>query len=394
MGIKIEILNKLEKAFLKLKSASHFMFILVFMLIFSASSNVFGESIVPHIETKINVVFDNQNKTFIATQNTVEGALEQGGIILAQNDITEPPRNTLLFGEELNIKVTRALPVLVSDEGVENLSFSAYSDPNEIIRQLNINVFPEDKVSSELILDPIGEKSVGQKVLIDRAPVFKVEVDGEIKEIRSWEINVSGILKDKIVLGLKDIVEPSLETEMRDGELIRVTRVNEVEIDETKNIPFETIYKEDYTMYQGKSKVIQEGVNGQLKQLIKIIYHNGEEIDRQVLSSETISSVTNKVILKGVKPYDAGYLWDVLVAAGSKYGVSPSDMYKVMMCESGGRVTAGGAYKGLFQWDGSFYNWAAKAGFPGADIYDPNAQIYATALRVSQNGWSAWGCKP
>lgn len=393
---QIHIVNTLHRAFFKVKNVSLVVLILGIMFLSVSTKGVLGESVVHTVETKIKATYDGKVKSFTATQNTVEAALSQGGIELGDFDVTEPARNTTLTGSETDVKVVRALPVLISDQGSEKLAFSAYTEKEKILEQLKIVLDPEDRTEAELIIDPVNEGSVGQKIIINRAPEFSVLVDGESKTIKSWGKSVREILEGKVPLGKNDIVEPTLETGIMGKIPIRVTRVNEAEVEETIVVPHETVTKNDYTMYVGQSKTTQEGVNGKKVQKIKITYHNGVEINRQVLSSEVLSEAVTKVIVKGIKPYDAGALWDIIVAASNKYGVDPSSMYRVMMCESGGRVNASNpaGYQGLFQWDGSFYTWAAKAGFPNASIYDPNAQIYATAARVSQNGWSAWGCKP
>jgi hypothetical protein len=210
---------------------------------------------------------------------------------------------------------------------------------------------------------------------------------------------VGDLLNEKgITLGVNDIVEPTKDTPLSGVQEITITRINYADTVETVSVPYKEITQKDYEMYQGKSAVTQAGLNGSKRQNVHIVYKNGIEIERTITSTEVITAAVNKITSVGVKPYSHGDLWNIMLQAQAKYGVDPSAMFSVMMCESGGRADSGnwdGAkYKGLFQWDGSFANWSTKAGYPGASIFDPTAQIMATALRVSQNGWSAWGCKP
>jgi hypothetical protein len=151
-------------------------------------------------------------------------------------------------------------------------------------------------------------------------------------------------------------------------------------------------------MYKGQSKVTQAGVRGSKKQSVHIVYENNVEVSRTVTSVEVLISPVDKITVVCVKPYNAGMWWDTLVAAGSRWGVDPAAMFKVMTCESGGNPFAGGLYKGLFQYHPN--TWAgASAAYPGgqyigAEITNGTAQIYVTAWKVSRSGWSAWGCKP
>ena len=68
---------------------------------------------------------------------------------------------------------------------------------------------------------------------------------------------------------------------------------------------------------------------------------------------------------------------------------------RVMACESGGNPTAANptsSARGLFQHLGSFWNKrAASAGWTGADIFDPEANVAVAAWLVyHQGGWKHW----
>jgi len=390
--------HSIHSLFLKHRYVALAIFCAIIYLAISRSPQVLGSSIVAEVNTQVKIYFDNQEKTLTTNQNTVEGALSQAGIPLQKNDITKPPLNTLLNGQNQDISVIRALPVLISDNNQEHLAYSAYENESDILKQLNIETFPEDRVSSNLIMDPADENAVGQKVTIVRAPVYTVHVDGNDQIIHSWGTTVGEVIKDKVTLGQRDIVEPSVGVSSGNVREITVTRINFVETEENVAIPYETIIQKDYTTYKGQTKVIQEGENGQKNQKIRIVYHNGQVVDRIILSTEIIINSKARIVGEGVKPYNAGMWWNTIVAAGSTWGVDPLGLYNVMICESGGNPFSGSYYKGLFQYSPD--TWAgASASYPGgsyrgAAITDGNAQIYVTAWKVSRGGWSAWGCKP
>lgn len=390
-------LNKIHSFYGKAKYAFLAVFVLTIMFTAFVSNRVYGDSVVGTVETRIAFKIDGKTKNIVSTQNTIGGSLTQNGIGLGKFDITEPALDTYLSGKSIDVQVVRALPVLISDNGQSWAATSAYTEPHDILKQLGVEIFPEDRVSAELILDPATVGAVGQEVIIRRAPVYTIYVDDTTITTRSWAPTIGEMLTEKgITLGVNDIVEP-VKTTLLAGVLeVTITRINYADTEETVAIPYQTIEQKDYNMYQGKSAVTQTGANGSKKQNFHIVYRNGIEVERTVTATEILQAAQNKIISIGVKPYSHSDLWNIMLQAQAKYGVDPSAMYNVMICESGGNVNsgAGRAYQGLFQWDGGFYGWAAKAGYPGANIFDPYAQIFATALRVSQNGWSAWGCKP
>ncbi len=366
-----------------------------FILIAALSQQVSAESVVGSIETTVHYTANGKTATFGTHENTLANALTMHGIKLGKNDITNPPLATTLIGGELSVSLVPSQPVLVSDNGQSWVGRSAYTSTADILKQLGIETDKADIVSTELIWNPVEENMAGQKISIKRAPVYTVSVDGLKNVVHSWSKTVLQVLTDAgIKLNQNDLTDPARDALAPVSGQIEVTRVNYADVEETVPVAFQTVSQSSYDMYKGQTKVTQAGVNGSKKQMLHIVYHNGTEISREVTSTTVLSEPQTQITIFGVKPYNAGMWWETIVAAGQKYGVDPVGMYNVMICESGGNPYSGTTYQGLFQWDGSFYSWSAKAGYPGASINDGTAQIYATALRVSQNGWSAWGCKP
>lgn len=66
-------------------------------------------------------------------------------------------------------------------------------------------------------------------------------------------------------------------------------------------VPFETVYEEDSSMYEGEKKVKTEGVNGTSRVTAKIYRVNGEEIGREILAEVETEAPVAQVILVGTK---------------------------------------------------------------------------------------------
>lgn len=95
--------------------------------------------------------------------------------------------------------------------------------------------------------------------------------------------------------------------------------------------------------------------------------------------------------LRQIAEWNRRGCWKPLVEiAGHKYGVSHAGLYRMMMLESGGNRTAGGMFKGLFQylpstWAGSWNPWRHHS------VHDGWAQIRATAYALRRGmGPSQW----
>lgn len=346
------------------------------------------------ISTKVAVSVDGGAIYFYTKSFDLESAIADRGIELGEMDVVEPPLDTKLLGGEITVKVTRSVQILVEEDEQKKILRSGYSEPKDILAQNNIKVYPEDKLDMELIFDFFNDKSLGRKITIRRAPVLYVDVDGETKELRSWGQTVGEAIKENgILVGDKDKVEPGLGTYLTNKVAVTITRVAESEVEEVETIPFIETTVEDFNSYIGQNTVQQQGKNGKKKVVYKLTSENGILVDKTILSSEVIEASQSKIISKGVKPYKAGDLWPHIVAASEKYGISATRMYNVMICESGGNPNSVGYnVYGLFQYN--LLTWAgasAAAGYGGASIFDPIAQIYVTAYKVARDGsWSAW----
>ena len=71
--------------------------------------------------------------------------------------------------------------------------------------------------------------------------------------------------------------------------------------------PFQTVTKNDSSMYVGTTKVQTEGTNGVQRVTSKVKYVNGEPMPAYITNKTTIVEPINKVVLKGTKQYESGY---------------------------------------------------------------------------------------
>lgn len=83
--------------------------------------------------------------------------------------------------------------------------------------------------------------------------------------------------------------------------------VVEKHVVEDMDKPYETIEKNDSSMYYGQTKVETEGVNGVQRVTSKVKYVNGEAQPAIITGATVITEPTNKVVLKGTKSYSSDY---------------------------------------------------------------------------------------
>lgn len=346
---------------------------------------------------KVRVFCDGETYETGTDSDTVRQAVEKTQCGLKDGDVAEPDFTEGIKDKSLDIYVYRATPVVVIDGKDVRTAYSGYRDAKDILSSMGIKLYLGDSIKSDVPLPNFTENKPRRVITIERTPEITVVIDGKKKVFRSWGEKVGDVLAEaKVTLGSNDKVIPTIGTYAKDGQKVVIARVEKIRRTVNKTIPFKTIVRKNYNMFQGQSKVIRAGKSGLVQKKYDIITKGGHIVKRVVVSNKMLKHTHNAVVIQGVKPYSHGDLWALMVKAGKRYGVNPADMYSVMMCESGGGVFAqnSGGYKGLFQWDGTFYYWTSVAGVP-ANYFSPKSQIYATAARVgSSGGWGAWSCKP
>lgn len=110
--------------------------------------------------------------------------------------------------------------------------------------------------------------------------------------------------------------------------------------------PYETVYQNDNTRYEGSSVIVQDGERGTDRLTADVSYINGVEIRRKVLSRVTVSEPVNEVVNIGTKPVPKNEVVSIQnVAIGQLYwpvGSSTGGQISEMMYGYGGYYNHGG----------------------------------------------------
>lgn len=168
-----------------------------------------------------------------------------------------------------------------------------------ILSSNGIKIGPKDKVSPSLN----SKVHNNAKLIIKRALKVEVDVDGKKLSINSPENNICDMLKaEKIKLNSLDKVVPYKYSKLKKGLKIIITRVESKDIKSSSQIQYETVVKDDESIQQGSNRVIQEGQNGEKETVTRIMYENGKEVSRKVISEVIKKQPVQKVIAMGEIP--------------------------------------------------------------------------------------------
>ncbi len=147
-----------------------------------------------------------------------------------------------------------------------------------------------------------------------------------------------------------------------------VTTIVEKHIVEDRTIKYKTVYQYDNKMYQGQSKVKQEGSNGKTRVTQKVKMMNGEVINAYIVSSEELKPVVNRIVVKGGKQAPRGdgeWLWPT----NFPYSITSYYGYRWGKLHSGIDIYVGGRGSPIY---------AARAGVVTAITSNSSSGFYVT----------------
>lgn len=203
----------------------------------------------------------------------------------------------LLFIISLSLTIYNMRKTLIVNiDGNETEIVTYNSTVQEALARNQIRLGSKDK------LYPSMDSRVkdGDKIYIKKAVNVNVLVDGKELNIATTEDSVEKMLEvEGIKLSGMDKITPGIGESIKDGLKVEITRVEQKMVTEKKPIEFSTVVKKESKLEKGKTKMKQEGIPGEREISIKVIFENGKEVARQIISDITIKKPVNRVLLQG-----------------------------------------------------------------------------------------------
>ena len=188
----------------------------------------------------------------------------------------------------------KAISVIVDGKSIEVTTLK--SNVTQILKTNNIALGSKDQITVSLD----SKVKDGDKIYIKKAVKVKVNVDGKELNIQTAESTVEDMLRaEKITLNSKDKITPLKSDSLKSGLSVEITRVKTENIKETKAINFATEVKNSEDLNKGVKKVIQKGKVGQRVITSAVVYENGKEVSRNLVSEEFKSKPVKEIIALG-----------------------------------------------------------------------------------------------
>ncbi|WP_151640367.1 resuscitation-promoting factor [Corynebacterium sp. 11A] len=324
----------------------------------------------------VTINFNGETINLATASDTVGAALDEADIPAADRDLVSPsPESAIADDQTITVRSARQVALVI--DGEEKTVDSTALTVDELLAELGM-VDPSDLISLD------GTTVIprdGLTVDVVKSKIITINDGGSVTYSKVAERTVGDVLKERgITLGDKDEVSPALDTPLKRGMTIDITRVEEKEVTDTESFTADPVYVDDANLEQGSEVVEREATPGEREITRKVTLVNGKEVASVTIKTKELRPSTPATIKRGVKPAAPavanGSVWDQLA-----------------QCESGGNwsINTGNGYSGGLQFAPS--TWQAY----GGGEYAPTAgqatreQQIAVAQRVqAAQGWGAW----
>jgi uncharacterized protein YabE (DUF348 family) len=159
-----------------------------------------------------------------------------------------------------------------------------------------ISVNGDDKSSS--VLEKKLQKLRKNNIHIKKAVPVKIVSDGQEKTLMTYRDTVREALDGTdFKLNEKDRLDGlSLDDKIARDMTIKVIRVREEIVNDDTPVPFNVLNKENNRLDKGVERVAREGKEGVREKSFKVVYEDGIEIARQLMTDSIISAPIDKII--------------------------------------------------------------------------------------------------
>lgn len=266
-------------------------------LLFVALTTVFCYT--AYAATTKTITIQANGKTIHANTHgkTVEEALKEQGIYPKSQDVVSPNRTTEIK-DGMTIDWKPAVKVTFDLQGQKSTKWTTAKTVGDFLIQEGVTLASHDKIS------PSSDTTLNRDMIIHYAKGIKVSlnVGGKTQEIWATPMTVKELLdQHNVTLGEQDEVTPSLDSAVKEGSNISVTRVTTKEEKVKESVDYKVIKKTDHQLAKGQSRVVTPGVKGERVKTYKVTYKNGKKVKKDLIKTETVKTPKNKIIDVGTQ---------------------------------------------------------------------------------------------
>lgn len=292
------------------------------LVIFSASFLVFvaalGIFMYEGSKKTVALTLDGQERVIKTHANTIQELFNDLDISLRSEDYLSLAADTKVKNN-LEIVWKPAKQVEVIQDQEKKTYWTAADTVKEFLKEQNIVLKEHDQLN----LNPDAKLKKDMKIAIQRAFPLKLVVGGKEQDVWSTSTTVADFLSQQgVTLNKLDRVEPELKQTVTKNAVINVIRIEKVTDVVEEPINYAVITKNDSNLEKGKQRVVTKGQEGLLSKHYEVILENGKEVSRKLISEKKTREKQDKVVAMGTKVVTAQVSRGKSEPAGKEFYVS------------------------------------------------------------------------
>jgi uncharacterized protein YabE (DUF348 family) len=243
---------------------------------------------------------DGQKQIVSSKEPTVGILLDKLSLKLNEGDVVEPAADTPIRQDDFRINIYRAVPIEIVDGTQRTFTLSARTTDRGIAQQGDLQIYPEDNLTTQPITDFLATGSITEQIVVDRATPVNVNLYGAPVVMRTHAKTVGGLLDERrIRLAAQDQIMPNPATPITAAGQISVVRngLSTLTVQEDIALPVQTVA--DNTLAYGTSAVRQKGTPGKKAVTYQINTQNGKEVSRTPIQTTVIQPPVTEIRVIG-----------------------------------------------------------------------------------------------
>lgn len=194
---------------------------------------------------------------------------------------------------EINISQLTAKNILININSKPEIISTNAATVGDLLQELDIEITNNDYLDKKRN----QELTDGMKIWLRLSVPITVQADGKTYQFDSQPITVKKALeKQNIQIASNDIISQPLLSYIYEPTELIVSRVDVRTVTEDEQIPQEETRVEYAYLVAGVETTVSEGSPGINRSTYEVVYSDGEEISRELVSTEKVRDPVNRII--------------------------------------------------------------------------------------------------
>ena len=255
-----------------------------------------GAGLYQGTKEEVNLIVDGKEQQIQTHKSNVGDIIEMMGYNPQENYIVPALETKVENG--LDIIVQPAKNITVKVDGKEIKQFSTAKTVGEVLQSQGVEVSKLDQVTPA-VTTALTENL---EIEVTRAIPVTFQIGGKKETIQTLSTTVADFLKEQnIKYDSNDIITPKLNESLQENDIVKVVRVQKITDVVEETVEMRTERKSNPNLLSGTEKVVQSGQVGKVEKTYEIVKVDGKIKSKKVVNETVIQKMSPKVIEVGTK---------------------------------------------------------------------------------------------